>query len=138
MERSGFLSAPRFASWLIVLVMGIGAVVAITAAPWSPLGGDEAAAKKRSLPPYTVRQIGSNTVNQIHSASASCDDGDRATGGGFEGVDFSTTRIIDNSPFDSINNSGLADTWTVDYATGPTADAVGAIVVCQDRAPKHS
>jgi hypothetical protein len=129
---------PRASARPVVLLVVLGVIVASLTTGSFPVG-DDAAAGKNSLPPYTVKSAaGPSTVNQSHSVSASCDDGDQATGGGFEGVDFNTTVISDSTPFDSINNPGAADTWTVDYIPVTNADSLQAIVVCRDRKPKHS
>jgi hypothetical protein len=136
-------------AWLVVLLvgLGIGTVVSqVDTAPWSAVTDHVATAKhkhkhndkQKSLPPYTVQEAGSGNANQSNSASASCDQGDEATGGGFESVDQPTTRIVDNSPFGSIINEGGADTWTVVYTNGNTSDPVTAIVICTDLGPKHT
>jgi hypothetical protein len=138
MMRSVFSKLPWASARPVVLLVVLGVIVASLTTGSFPVG-DDAAAGKNSLPPYTVKSAaGPSTVNQSHSVSASCDDEDQATGGGFEGVDFNTTVISDSSPFDSINNPGAADTWTVDYIPVTNADSLQAIVVCRDRKPKHS
>jgi hypothetical protein len=96
------------------------------------------AAKKKQLAPYTVKTVGTSHANQVNTATASCDPGDRATGGGFEGVDLAGTSVIDNSPFTSIDDPSQVDSWSVVYDNGATGDPVTAIVVCADKKPKHS
>jgi hypothetical protein len=105
----------------VALGVVVAAAVAALASLASPAGDHRAAAATRSLPPFTVKAAGPSGANQLQTASASCDAGDQATGGGFEGVDFATTRIVDNSPFESINSRNLVDTWTVDYQNGANA-----------------
>lgn len=138
-------------AWLAILLFGIGLVAVVApmeTTQWIPSTDHMATAKRKhkhkhkqeqqSLPPYTVKQSGSGNTNQLNTASASCDPGDEATGGGFEGVGSPLTQVVDSSPFDSINNENLVDTWTVDYTNGSTGDAVDAIVVCTDLKPAHN
>jgi hypothetical protein len=156
--KTRFGRRARTAAWRIALLLGIGgfALLAATGGFWlSPIAGPSArqhqaaakgasggknarAAKKTRLAPYTVKVDGTSRTDQPNTATAACDPGDHATGGGFEGAILAGTRIESSSPFTSIDDPAQADAWTVIYENREAANAVTAVVVCADTKPKHT
>jgi hypothetical protein len=131
------MSASASSKWrtaFVVAVVVIGAM--LTGVISLPFGASSADARG-GLPPYTARANGSALPNSGNSAVVTCDPGDQATGGGYEGVDFATTNIIDNGPGGTIDSPDSDDAWVILYTNGAQADSVTSIIICRDKRPAH-
>ena len=129
------MSVAASAKWrtaFLVAVVVIGAMLSgVISLPFAANTADAAGGR----PPYTVRADGGGVPNQANAAIATCDPGDQATGGGYEGVDLATTNIIDNGPGGTIDDPGVDDAWVVLYTNGTQGDAVTSVIICRDKRP---
>lgn len=132
MIRSTFSKMSWGPSGMVLLLSLAALVLALTVA----LGSPASAKHKNHHPPtpaalstYIVQQAGPNTANASLSATASCDSGDKVTGGGYSGKQ-AGTQI--NATFPNSDSS-----WEVDYVNGANPAAITAWAVCLDLGQPH-
>lgn len=119
-------------SWGTSRVMLLLSIAALVLALTVALGSPASAKHKKHHPPkpaalstYIVQQTGPGGPGANLSASASCDSGDKVTGGGYSGK-ASGTQIKDTFP-DSESS------WTVNYdVNGANPNPITAWAVCLD------